>query len=52
VTPNQDKAKKTTQKSKVMSNMDHTKLPGVNPGAPEWKAVPASYNTPTMLLIL
>jgi hypothetical protein len=34
-----------------MSNMDHTNLPGVNPGGHEWKVVPASYKTPTMLLI-
>jgi hypothetical protein len=44
-------SKNTTQKTKVMSNMDHTNLPGVNLGGHEWKVVPASYKTPTMLLI-
>jgi len=35
-----------------MSNLDPTKKkPGVNACAREGKAVPASYKTPTMLLI-
>jgi hypothetical protein len=36
-----------------MSNTrtDTTTQTGINPGAREGQAVPASYNTPTMLLI-
>jgi hypothetical protein len=34
-----------------MSNTDPTKKPGVDSGAHEAYAVPASYKTPTVLLI-
>lgn len=33
-----------------MSNMDHTKYPGVNSGVREGLEVPASYQTPIVLL--
>ncbi len=47
-----NKSKTTTQKTKKMSNKDHTKKGGgVNSGTPEWQAVSASKKTPTMLLI-
>jgi hypothetical protein len=41
----------TTQKTKKMSNTDPIKKPGLNSEAHEWKAVPASYKTPVVLLI-
>ena len=34
---------KTTKTQKMRSNTDPTKKPGVNPGAREGQAVPASY---------
>ena len=34
-----------------MSNTDPTRKPEVNSGAREGEAVPASYNTPTMLFV-
>jgi len=47
----QIKHKNTTQKTKTMSIPDPTKNPGVNTGARKEQAVPASYNTPAVLLI-
>ena len=50
-TPEGDKqSKNTTQKTKKISNTDPTKNRYVNPGAREG-LVPASYMTPTILLI-
>ena len=46
-----NKIKNTTQKAKKISNKDPTKIPGVNPGTREGKAVPASYKTFAMLLV-
>jgi hypothetical protein len=42
---------KTTQKTKMISNTDPPKKPGVNPYAREGHAIPASHKTSTMLLI-
>ena len=53
----QDTGRRQKQiKTKTMSNTDHKPLPlgggGVNPGAREGQAVPASYKTPLRLPIL
>ena len=40
-----------TTKFEKMSNTDHTKKRGVNSGAREGYVVPASYQTPDVLLI-
>ena len=46
----QAKQKYTTQKTKKMNNTDTNKKTGMNSGAHQvFKAVPASYKTPTML---
>ena len=49
----QTKQRTTTQdrKLKPMSKIDPVKKLGVNPGAGEREAVPASLKTPVMLLI-
>jgi len=44
--------KNTTHKTKKMSNTDPHQKPGINTGAREGLALPVSYKTPAVLLIV